>query len=75
MTAPTKGIRSLRAEQTARQCRFGPLKPVYVLTSSATFSGGEQVSYGFQQLARATIIGERTKAAPTPAKSSACTLI
>jgi len=41
--------------------RFGPHKPVYVLTSSATFSGGEQVSYDLQQLARATIIGERTK--------------
>ena len=32
-----------------------------MLTSSATFSGGEQVSYDLQQLARATIIGERTK--------------
>jgi hypothetical protein len=41
--------------------RFGATKPVYVLTSSTTFSGGEQVSYDLQQLGRATIIGERTK--------------
>jgi hypothetical protein len=41
--------------------RFGPLKPVYVLMSSTTFSGGEHISYDLQQLARATIIGERTK--------------
>ena len=41
--------------------RFGKAKPVYVLTSTATFSGGEQLSYDLQQLGRATIIGERTR--------------
>ena len=41
--------------------RFGPDRPVYVLTSAATFSGGEQFAYDLQQLKRATIIGERTK--------------
>jgi hypothetical protein len=41
--------------------RFGKAKPVYVLTSSTTFSGGEQVSYDLQHLGRATIIGERTR--------------
>jgi hypothetical protein len=41
--------------------RFGKAKPVYVLTSAATFSGGEQLSYDLQQLGRATIIGERTR--------------
>jgi hypothetical protein len=41
--------------------RFGKTKPVYVLTSTATFSGGEQLSYDLQQLGRATIIGERTR--------------
>jgi hypothetical protein len=40
--------------------RFGKVKPVYVLTSATTFSGGEQLSYDLQQLGRATIIGERT---------------
>jgi hypothetical protein len=41
--------------------RFGKTKPVYVLTSASTFSGGEQLSYDLQQLGRATIVGERTR--------------
>jgi len=41
--------------------RFGQAKPVYVLTSSTTFSGGEQLSYDLQQLGRATIVGEQTR--------------
>jgi Peptidase family S41/N-terminal domain of Peptidase_S41 in eukaryotic IRBP len=41
--------------------RLGKATPVYVLTSAATFSGGEQLSYDLQQLGRATVIGERTR--------------
>ncbi len=41
--------------------RFGAAKPVYVLTSAATFSGGEQLAYDLQQITRATVVGERTK--------------
>jgi C-terminal processing protease CtpA/Prc len=41
--------------------RFGKTKPVYVLTSAATFSGGEQLAYDLQQLRRAVIIGETTR--------------
>jgi Peptidase family S41/N-terminal domain of Peptidase_S41 in eukaryotic IRBP len=41
--------------------RFGKAKPVYVLTSAITFSGGEQLSYDLQQLGRATVIGEPTR--------------
>src|SRR5690349_20953231 len=41
--------------------RFGKDKPVYVLTSAVTFSGGEQLGYDLQQLGRATVIGERTR--------------
>ena len=41
--------------------RFGPAKPVYVLTSATTFSGGEALSYDLQQLGRATIVGEQTR--------------
>jgi Peptidase family S41/N-terminal domain of Peptidase_S41 in eukaryotic IRBP len=40
--------------------RFGPDKPVYVLTSATTFSGGEELAYDLQQLGRATIVGERS---------------
>jgi Peptidase family S41/N-terminal domain of Peptidase_S41 in eukaryotic IRBP len=40
--------------------RFGATKPLYVLTSSATFSGGEELAYDLQQLGRATVVGEVT---------------
>jgi hypothetical protein len=46
--------------------RFGKDKPVYVLTSATTFSGGEQLSYDLQQLSRATIVGERTRGGANP---------
>ena len=35
-------------------------KPVYVLTSSRTFSGAEEFTYNLQCLKRATIVGETT---------------
>jgi len=41
--------------------RFGQTKPVYVLTSATTFSGGEQLSYDLQQLGRGTVVGEQTR--------------
>jgi len=36
-------------------------KPVYVLTSAATWSGAEQFSYDLKMLKRATLIGETTR--------------
>jgi C-terminal processing protease CtpA/Prc len=41
--------------------RFGKVKPVYVLTSGTTFSGGEQLSFDLGELGRATLVGERTR--------------
>ena len=35
-------------------------KPVYILTSSRTFSGAEQFTYNLKMLKRATVIGETT---------------
>jgi Peptidase family S41/N-terminal domain of Peptidase_S41 in eukaryotic IRBP len=40
--------------------RFGGSKPLYVLTSSTTFSGAEELAYDLQQLGRATVVGEVT---------------
>src|SRR5262249_10427141 len=40
--------------------RFGGKKPIYVLTSSQTFSGGEEFTYDLQALERAVVVGERT---------------
>lgn len=45
--------------------RYGD-KPVFVLTSDFTFSGGEEFSYNLKNLKRATIIGETTKGGAHP---------
>lgn len=37
-----------------------PVRPVYVLTSATTFSGGEDVAYTLQALGRAELVGETT---------------
>ncbi|KOV68414.1 S41 family peptidase [Streptomyces sp. MMG1121] len=46
--------------------RFGGTKPVYVLTSGRTFSGGEELAYNLQQLGRAVIVGEVTRGGAHP---------
>jgi|HubBroStandDraft_5_1064220.scaffolds.fasta_scaffold07727_5 hypothetical protein len=38
-------------------------KPVYILTSGSTASGGEQFSYDLKMLKRATLVGETTRGA------------
>lgn len=40
--------------------KIGDAVPVYVLTSSYTFSGAEEFSYNLKNLRRATIVGETT---------------
>lgn len=45
---------------------YGQTKPVYVLTSPRTFSGGEEFSYDMQQLKRATLVGETTGGGANP---------
>ncbi|HEY8025788.1 MAG TPA: S41 family peptidase [Burkholderiaceae bacterium] len=45
------------------------LKPVYVLTSPRTFSGGEECAYDFQTQKRATLVGEATGGGANPVDS------
>jgi C-terminal processing protease CtpA/Prc len=40
--------------------RFGAKKPIFVLTSKETISGGEEAAYDLQALKRAVIVGETT---------------
>lgn len=49
--------------------RFGGKKPVYVLTSKRTFSGGEEFTYNIKNLKRGTIIGETTGGGAHPVNS------
>ncbi|MFI5937627.1 S41 family peptidase [Actinoplanes sp. NPDC051494] len=41
-------------------------KPVYVLTSGSTFSGGEEICYVLQAHGRATVVGETTRGGAHP---------
>jgi C-terminal processing protease CtpA/Prc len=53
-------MRMFWTEPTVARKRFGGKKPVYVLTSGETFSGGEELAYDLQSLHRATLVGETT---------------
>ena len=46
--------------------RFGSSKPVVVLTSATTFSGGEELAYDLQQIGRAKVVGEQTGGGANP---------
>jgi retinol-binding protein 3 len=46
--------------------RFGGQKPVYVLTSKRTFSGGEDLAYSLQAIKRARVVGEQTRGGAHP---------
>jgi hypothetical protein len=59
--------RAFWTEPTVAGRRFGSKKPVYVLTSAETFSGGEELAYDLQSLRRAAVIGETTGGGANPA--------
>ena len=46
--------------------RFGQHKPVYVLTSSRTFSAAEEFAYNLQSHRRATLVGRATRGGAHP---------
>lgn len=48
--------------------KFGGTKPVYVLVSARTFSGGEEFTYDLQTQKRATIVGETTGGGAHPVR-------
>jgi hypothetical protein len=48
--------------------KFGGTKPVFVLTSSRTFSGGEEFTNNLKTLKRATIVGETTGGGAHPVR-------
>ncbi|MGL5861623.1 MAG: S41 family peptidase, partial [Phycicoccus sp.] len=59
------GIRQ-RWTHPVREPRFGPDKPVVVLISARTFSGGEEVAFDLQELGRAVVVGEITRGGANP---------
>ena len=60
-----EGLRQRRTHPVATR-RFGPDKPLAVLTSAATFSGGEELAFDVQLLNRGQVVGERTRGGANP---------
>lgn len=60
---PTDTTQQIWTEPTVAQ-RYD--KPVYVLTSARTFSGGEDCAYDFQTQKRGTLVGETTGGGSNP---------
>jgi hypothetical protein len=61
---PSDGVvEELRGEGTPKDRAFSAAKQIYILISSTTISGGEDLAYGLQARKRATVIGERTAGA------------
>jgi len=65
MESRTDGLRQ-RWTHPVDPHRFGPDKPLVVLTSGTTFSGGEEVAFDVQDLARGRVVGERTRGGANP---------
>jgi hypothetical protein len=68
-----------RTENTTRQYWTIPsvtvryTKPIYVLTSKRTFSGGEEAAYDLQTQKRATLVGEVTGGGANPGEGYSLT--
>ncbi len=63
----TGSVQQFWTVRDLRGTRFGGQKPVYVLTSKRTVSGGEGFAYDLQSLHRAKIVGETTGGGAHPA--------
>ena len=64
---PTNVTQEFWTLRDLRGPRYGPDRPVYVLTSSRTFSAAEAFAYHLKSLKRATVVGERTRGGAHPA--------
>lgn len=68
-----------RTDNTTRQYWTNPAvtvrygKPIYVLTSKRTFSGGEEAAYDLQTQKRATLVGEVTGGGANPGEGYSLT--
>jgi hypothetical protein len=61
-------IDSYRTEPASAQMPRNGRRPIFVLTSSRSFSGGEGFAYLMQERKRAVIIGEKTAGAANPGR-------
>jgi hypothetical protein len=69
--APRTGERlPMWTSQNIHGRHYGSIRPVYILTSHATFSAGEDFAYAMQTQKRATIVGEVTRGGAHPVAPS-----
>ena len=62
----TRNKNQTRSYWTSGLAQVRYTRPVYVLTSALTFSGGEECAYDFQTQKRATLIGDTTGGGANP---------
>ncbi len=67
-TRSTDSTKQFFTRDTLSGRRYGAQKPVYLLTSSRTFSGAEEFAYDLKMLKRATLIGETTGGGAHPVR-------
>jgi hypothetical protein len=67
-TRSTNATEEFWTQDSVAGRRFGGEKPVFVLTSARTFSGGEEFTYDLKTLKRATIVGETTGGGAHPVR-------
>lgn len=67
-TEATKSTQNWWTSPHVPGAKFGGRKPIYVLTSGYTFSGGEEFAYNLKNLKRATVIGETTGGGAHPVR-------
>ncbi|KAL4938268.1 ClpP/crotonase-like domain-containing protein [Aspergillus oleicola] len=61
---PSDGLtQNIYTTPVATEKRLSLEKPIFILTSSQTISGGEDIAYGLQVRERAKVVGEKTAGA------------
>ena len=65
---PSDQTRQFWTAPSVPGAKIGGSKPVYVLTSSTTFSRAEELAYDLQCRERAKIVGETTKGGANPGR-------
>jgi retinol-binding protein 3 len=67
-TRYTGQTREIWTRESVAGRRFDSDKPIYILTSSRTFSGAEEFTYDLQALKRAIVVGETTAGGAHPVR-------
>jgi hypothetical protein len=70
---PANSTQDFHTQAEVRGTRFGPDKPLYVLTSRRTFSAAEEFTYNLQTRKRAVVVGDTTGGGAHPGGNARAT--